>query len=72
MADRTPYTLRLSFSLVDEGFHFERHVARTLGLSARRAREVWPLFAMREPEKPSRICREYTVLPLQTTTSVTF
>lgn len=48
---RPPLTLRLSFGLVDEGFHFHKLLMDGLGLSSREARELRPAFDVSAPEK---------------------
>lgn len=51
MSSNTPIALRLGFTLVDDGFHFLRHVADQLDVSSRQAREAMSVFDMSAPEK---------------------
>jgi hypothetical protein len=51
-----PLTLRLSFDLVDEGFHFHKLLRQELGVSSREASELDSAYAVSEPEK--RFVRE--------------
>lgn len=46
-----PLTLRLPFSLVDDGFHFHKLMMQELSLSSRQAHELKPAFMVSEPEK---------------------
>ncbi|MEQ9321920.1 MAG: hypothetical protein RIF41_22315 [Polyangiaceae bacterium] len=51
MSSSAPIALRLGFTLVDDGFHFLRHVAEQLDVSSRKAREASSAFEMSAPEK---------------------
>lgn len=51
MESGDPWTLRLPFGLVDEGFHFHRLLMDQFALSSRRARELYGAFDMSVPER---------------------